>query len=115
MFLPVVAYRGYAVRRTVRAGPDHVRAAELFDDLARCHLKDVFVKVDIVEVFVPLDGKDLVSTGFKRLPDGPRSREKFKDLHVSAPFLAAMISPARSIVQAARTIPRIASTVRMTR
>ncbi len=110
-----MAYRRYAVRCTVRACPDHVRPTELFDNFFRRHLKDVFVKVDIVEVFVPFDRKDLVSTGFKSLSDGPRSSEKFKHFHTDAPFLAAMISPARSIVQAVRTIPRIASTVRMTR
>lgn len=59
----------------IRTCPNHVRSAELLDNIVRRDCQNVGVKVDILKVLVPFNGKDLMPMGFKRFANATGSGE----------------------------------------
>lgn len=72
---PVVTDSCDGERGAVRACPDHVRPAELPNDVLRRDCQDVCIKVDVLELLVPLDGKDFMTSRLKGFSDAAGSGE----------------------------------------
>jgi hypothetical protein len=76
IFAPMMRYCGDGKRRAVRARPDNVRAPKAFQNILRRDDHDIRVPIDMVKVFIPLNGIHLMPAPLECLADASRPRKK---------------------------------------